>query len=448
MAHTSLLLTDLYQLEMLKSYREESMNDIAVFELFARKLPENRNFLIAAGLEQVIDYLTTLQFSPNELDWLRGFRHGRHYDAGFIDWLAALRFTGDLDAIPEGTPVFASEPLLRVVAPLPEAQLIESRLVNIVHYQTLVASKAARCALVAQGKRLIDFGLRRAHGAEAALFAARASYLAGFDGTATLEAARTYGIPVFGTMAHSYVQAHASETEAFIQFALTHPDGTTLLIDTYDTERGARRVVEHLADLRARGATIDGVRLDSGDLDKLSRAVRACFNEGDGKALCIFASGNLDEHSIAQLLAAGAPIDGFGIGTALAVSADEPAFDCAYKLQEYAGIARRKRAMGKCTWPGRKQVFRHVDGDGLPCFDVLALADETDQGGQALLQPVLRGGKRLAPQPTLEQARACCISNLALLPAHLRTLRGGAEYPVIITEALRALTDSVDRMFD
>jgi len=430
---------------MLKSYHDEGMDDVAVFELFIRKLPENRNFLIAAGLEQALDYLAQWQFSADELEWLRTHRH---YSAEFIDYLAALRFTGDVDALPEGTPVFAGEPLLRVVAPLPQAQLIESRLVNILHYQTLVASKAARCVIAAQGAALVDFGMRRAHGAEAALFAARASYLAGFDGTATLEAGRLYDIPVFGTMAHSYVQAHASEAEAFSQFALSHRDGSTLLIDTYDTERGARRVLELLRRLREQGASVDGVRLDSGDLNALSHAVRALFDANGADKLRIFASGNIDETLISELRAAGAPIDGFGVGTALVVSTDAPSFDCAYKLQEYAGIPRRKRATGKSTLPGRKQIYRHFDGKGQPSFDVLALTEETDQDGTPLLQPVVRDGRNVAPPPALTEVRDYCRTNLEHLPAHLRTLPGGAQYLMTISEPLRELAHTVDQMFD
>ncbi|MFT3931089.1 MAG: nicotinate phosphoribosyltransferase [Spongiibacteraceae bacterium] len=320
------LLTDLYQLTMLNSYRRERMNETAVFEFFVRRMPPHRNFLIAAGLEQLLDYLSTWRFGKDEIDWLVA---AGHCDRECADYLANLRFQGDVDAMPEGTPFFADEPVVRITAPIAQAQLIESRLINILHYQILIASKAARCVLAAAGKRLIDFGMRRAHGAEAALFAARASYLAGFDGTATVLAEREYGVPTFGTMAHSYVQAHRSESEAFVAFARNHPENCTLLIDTYDTVRGAERVVALIPQLRAMGVAVRAVRLDSGDLDALSRSVRSRFDVAGFNDIQIFASGGLDEMSVAALRKNGAPIDGFGVGTALTVASDAPALDCA-----------------------------------------------------------------------------------------------------------------------
>ncbi|HSN34428.1 MAG TPA: nicotinate phosphoribosyltransferase, partial [Ideonella sp.] len=285
------LLTDLYQLTMLQAYLEQGMHESAVFELFVRKLPPGRNFLVAAGLEQALDFLETLAFSGAELEWLAS---QRRFSARLIDHLARLRFAGDVDAMPEGTPFFPDEPILRVTAPLPQAQLVESRLLNLAHLQTLIASKAARLVLAAGGRQLVDFGMRRAHGAEAALHAARAAWLAGFDGTATAEAGRVFGIPLFGTMAHSFVQAHASEEAAFESFARAFPGRPTLLVDTYDTEAAVRKIVALAPRLAHAGVHVGGVRLDSGDLGAHARAVRDLLDAGGLADATVFASGNLD----------------------------------------------------------------------------------------------------------------------------------------------------------
>jgi nicotinate phosphoribosyltransferase len=422
---SSPLLTDLYQLTMLQAYFEREMTETAVFELFVRKLPPGRDFLVAAGLEQALGFLEELRFGDEELDWIE--RCGLFRPA-FAARLAQLRFTGDIHAMPEGTVFFPDEPVLRVTAPLPEAQLIETRVLNLVHFQTVIASKAARLRRVAAGKGLIDFGLRRAHGGEAGLLAARASYLAGFDGSATALAAPLFGIPVFGTMAHSFVQAHDGEAEAFAHFAAAFPENAVLLIDTYDTVEGARRAV-------GAAKMLKGVRLDSGDLDALSRQVRKILDEAGHKQAIIFASGNLDEARVAALLAAGAPIDSFGIGTGLTTSADAPYLDAVYKLEEYAGKPRRKRSTGKATWPGRKQVYRHYTDDGRFRRDVVSVEGDA-QPGEPLLRPAMQRGRRL-PQPGLAASRAHCLAQLERLP------RG--EYPVEISPALRALAEQVDR---
>ncbi|MDH4190410.1 MAG: nicotinate phosphoribosyltransferase, partial [Betaproteobacteria bacterium] len=310
---------------------------------------------------------------------------------------------------------------------------------------SLIASKAARSVLAAPGKLLVDFGMRRAHGAEAALFAARASWLAGFAGSATALAGMGYGIPVFGTMAHSFVQAHSSETEAFLAFARARPENVILLIDTYDTEAAAHKVVE-LAPLLAReGIRVKGVRLDSGDLVGHTRAVRAILDAGGLDSLTLFSSGNLDEYRVRDLLAAGAPIDGFGIGTSLATSSDAPSLDAVYKLEEYAGIARRKRSEGKATWPGRKQVYRLTGANGRLERDIVTLEGDP-QPGTPLLRPTMRSGRRIAPREELSMSRARAAAELARLPAPLRTLDAAPEaYRVDISPALRALTDQVDR---
>ena len=435
------LLTDLYQLNMMQAYLDHGDTGTAVFEFFMRKLPARRGFLLTAGLEQALDFLETLRFSPEDLAWLR--ESGR-FGKGMLDYLAALRFNGDVHAMPEGTVFFADEPILRVTAPLPVAQLIETRLINIVHFQCLVASKAARMMLAAPGKLMVDFGLRRAHGAEAGVMAARASYIAGFAGTATVLAGELYGIPIFGTMAHSFVQAHDDEAAAFELFAQSRPENLTLLIDTYDTEAGARKVVALAPRLAARGIKIGAVRLDSGDLAELSKIVRRILDQGGLNDVRIFASGGLDEDSVAAMLHAGAPIDGFGMGTSLTTSSDVPALDCVYKLQEYAGLARRKQSTGKATWPGRKQVWRRYDADGRMRGDILSLEDEA-QEGEPLLQMVMQGGKRMAASPALADIRTRAAGELARLPAPLRRLEGAAPYPVEIGAALRRMAGDVDR---
>ena len=438
---SSLLLTDLYQLTMLQGYVEQGMEEQATFEFFVRKLPPKRNFLLAAGLEQALSFLENLRFTSEELEWLNGCGLFRR---ALVDYLEKLHFTGDVHAMPEGTVFFPDEPIVRITAPLPQAQLVETRLINLLHFQTLIASKAARSVLVAPGKLLVDFGLRRAHGAEAGLLAARASYLAGFSGSSTVQAAPQFGIPIYGTMAHSFVQAHEDETAAFERFAYANADNVVLLIDTYDTEAGAAKVVSLAPRLREKGIAIQGVRLDSGDLAEHARKVRRILDEGGLTDAVIFASGNLDESSVAQLLAAQAPIDGFGIGTRMDTSADAPYLDCAYKLEEYAGQARRKRSEGKATWPGRKQVYRRYDADGRMCSDILTLEDDP-QEGEPLIQPVMRAGQRLNAAAPLTALRERARNQLARLPQGLRTLEKGPDYPVQVSPALCDLAKAVDK---
>lgn len=437
---TSLLLTDLYQLTMLQGYFESGMNDIAVFEFFVRKLPRGRNFLVAAGLEQVLDFLEQASFTKEELAWLRSTQR---FSPGFIDSLADWRFAGEVDAMPEGTVCFPNQPLLRVTAPLQQGQLVETRIINLLHFQTLIASKAARSALAAPGKLLVDFGLRRAHGAEAGLLAARAAYLSGYSGTSTVLAGKRFGIPIFGTMAHSFVQAHASETAAFRDFAHAQPENAVLLIDTYDTERAAHKVVDLARELASEGIAVKGVRLDSGDLGELARRVRSILDAGGLQSAIIFASGDLDEYRLRDLLAQGAPIDGFGVGTRLDTSADAPYLDCAYKLQEYAGKARRKRSIGKATWPGRKQVWRSYDGQGRMAGDVISLLGDK-RPGEELLVNVMRGGKRVAPPMALHELRQNMLRNLGRLPPQLASLDEAEPYSVEIAPALQELASQVD----
>ncbi|MEZ5581715.1 MAG: nicotinate phosphoribosyltransferase [Candidatus Competibacteraceae bacterium] len=437
----SVLLTDLYQLTMLQAYHRQRMEETAVFEMFVRRLPPNRGFLLAAGLAQALDYLETLHFTGEELEWLAGCGF---FQQNFIDYLAQLRFTGDVQALPEGSVFFPNEPFLRVIAPLPEAQLVESRLINLLHYQTLIASKAARCVLAMPDRLLVDFGLRRAHGAEAGLMAARATYLAGFTGTATVLAGFRFAIPIFGTMAHSLVMAHDSEEAAFEDFALSQPDNVILLIDTYDTEEAARKL-PHLAQrLSAHGIRIKGVRLDSGDLADHARQVRRILDDGGLRDVTIFASSDLDEYHLKELRQNAAPIDGFGIGNRLDISTDAPTLDCVYKLQEYAGKPRRKKAQGKATWPGRKQVYRRFNDNGTMVEDCLGL-EEHPQPGEALLIPVMRGGQRLEPAESLATVRDRVKRQLAALPEALQANETTPPYPIRIAPELQALADRLDR---
>lgn len=435
------LLTDLYQLTMLQSYLEHDMRETAAFEFFVRKLPPKRNFLVAAGLAQVLDFLENLHFEPEELDWL-----ARRFPPHVISYLEGLRFSGDVYAMQEGTLFFPDQPILRVVAPLPQAQLVESRIINLLHFETLIASKAARSLLVAPDKLLVDFGLRRAHAGEAGLLAARAGYLAGYSGSATVLAGKLYGVPIFGTMAHSYIQAHSDEVVAFEHFARSHPGNVILLIDTYDTEAAASKVVKLARRLERDGIVVKGVRIDSGDLAAHALNVRRILDEGGQQKVTIFASGNLDEYQLQKLLADAAPIDGFGVGTALDTSSDAPSLDCAYKLEEYAGEPRRKRSEGKATWPGRKQVYRRYDAEGRMAGDTVALENKDLQEGEPLLRQVMRNGKRIFDDVSLDKLREKTLANYARLPQALRGLDAAPAYPVAISHALHELANRLDRM--
>ena len=452
MEQISPLLTDLYQINMIQAYLDHGDTETAVFEFFARTLPPRRGFLLAAGLAQALDFLEQLRFSAADIAWLEST--GR-FGKKLLDYLAAFRFTGDVHAMPEGTVFFANEPILRVTAPLPQAQFVESRLINILHFQSLVAAKAARCVLAAPNKLLVDFGMRRAHGAEAGLMAARASYIAGFAGTATVLAGEEFGIPLFGTMAHSFIEAFDDEMAAFESFSRSRPDNVVLLLDTYDTEAAARKVVALAPRLRAAGIVIRGVRLDSGDIVALAKSVRAILDRGGLREVTIFVSGGLDEDSLAAFARADAPIDGIGIGTSLTTSSDAPAIDCAYKLQEYAGLPRRKRSAHKATWPGRKQVWRRYDASGTMAGDLVsheapspsspARGGGSGGDGEPLIHPVMKNGRAMAPSPSLDEIRRHAKRELERLPEALRRLTPGASYPVEIADDLVKLAAAVDR---
>lgn len=432
------LFTDLYELTMAQAYHAEGMNQLAVFELAFRQLPRTRNFVVAAGFADILDFLTALRFTNDDLDYLRA---RREFNDEFLKWLATLRFSGDVYAVPEGTVVFPNEPLLQVIAPIIEAQLIETFVLNQIHFQSIAATKAARVVAAAQGRAVIDFGSRRSHGIDAALKVARATYLAGGNGTSNVLAGKVYGIPVFGTMAHSYIQAHDEEFASFESFAALYPE-TTLLVDTYDTLEGVRKIIE-LSHKLGHRFRVRALRLDSGDLGSLAFQTRKMLDEAGLQDVQIFASSGLDEYKIQELVHSGAQIDAFGVGTKLAVIADAPELDMAYKLVEYAGKGRLKLSTKKLLYPGRKQVFRQLD-NGRMIGDVIGRFHES-LAGEQLLKPLMVRGQPAA-QIKLAQSRKHLHSQLQLLPDHLRGLEPmSPQYPVSFSEQLQADLDSIRR---
>lgn len=423
----SALVTDLYQLTMMAGYvaRSRHVSTRATFELFVRRLPRHRNFIVCAGLEQVLSYLEALRFEEAEVAWLERQPQLASVPRAFFDYLRAFAFSGDVWAVREGTPLFANEPLLQVTAPLAEAQFVETALLAMVNFQTSVASKAARVVLAAEGRPVMEFGARRAHGLDAALHAARAACLAGCAGTSVVEAGRRWSMPLSGTMAHSWVMAAPDEITAFRDYQTLFGEHSVLLLDTYDTAAAARAIVAH-------GLRPPAVRLDSGDLAALSREVRAIFDTG-GLRTRILVSGDLDEHGIATLIAAGAPIDGFGVGTSVATSIDAPALGGVYKLVEVADERGprmvRKASAGKATWPGRKQVWRVWDGDRA-VRDVIALHDESPvAGARPLLEQVMANGT-VVRRASFADARAWCAAEIAALPSDLRRIDADASFDV------------------
>jgi nicotinate phosphoribosyltransferase len=438
-AGTPALLVDLYELTMGESYVAQDLAERpATFELFCRRLPPGWGYLLAAGIGEAVTALERLRFTGEELAYLE--RTGL-FGAAFLDRLGRLRFSGEVRALREGTVFSADEPVLEVTAPLLEAQLVETLVLNLVHLPTLIAGKAARCVDAAGGRRLAEFGLRRAHGGQAGLEVARASYLAGFDSTSDVLAGKLYGIPLAGTMAHSYVECFEDELAAFDAFVRSYPDGSTLLIDTYETIEGARRAARVARELAARGGRLGGVRIDSGDLLEVSRSVRAVLDEEGLPAVTIFASGNLDEHELDRLVAGGAPIEGFGVGTRLAVSADAPSLDAVYKLVSFDGRPVLKLSPGKSTLPGPKQVWRLREGDAF-ARDVVALQEEPGpDGAEPLLERVLADGIRLRDDPLEEARERAAAQRAALAPEH-RAL-DAKPYPVEPSARLAALRDEL-----
>lgn len=427
------LVTDLYELTMLQTYFEEGENGPAVFEMFFRSLPPSRNFLVFAGLGTVLQYLAHLRFTPRILESLE---RTALFRPAFLDYLARFRFRGDIWALAEGTPCFAREPVLQVHATLPEAQFVETLILNQIHLQTVIASKAIRVVLAAQGRPVVDFGLRRAHGLDAGLKLVRAAFIAGVESTSHVLAGLRYDIPLRGTMAHSAIQALGDDLTAFRAFARSDPH-TICLVDTFDTMAGVEAVIR-LRDELGEAFQVRGIRLDSGDLAALAIAARTRLDAAGLAQLIIFASGNLDEYEIQRLLSRNAPIDGFGVGTRMDVSADAPALDCAYKLAEYGGEGCMKLSAGKVGLPGAKQIFREGGKDGPVRGDHIGL--RTEKGpGQALLRPVMKGGKILPDAlPSLPEIRDHCRSAVAVLPGPCRDLTPAPPYPVQVSPRLAA----------
>ncbi len=422
------LLTDLYELNMVASYLRRGMNDQATFSLFVRRLPPVRGFLVAAGIEGCLDYLERLRFDEEELRYMGDVLKFQPAD---LEAFRRFRFTGDVWAVPEGRVVFAGEPLVEVTAPLPEAQLIETFLLNRLTYETTIASKAARCVIAARGRDVIDFSFRRTQGIEAGLDVARLSAITGFKGTSNVEAARRYGLTASGTMAHSFIEAFESELEAFQAFAQDFPTRTTFLVDTYDTPAGIRNAIQVIKELQLQGRI--GVRIDSGDLAKLSKLARRLLDEAGLKTVRVIVSGGLDENQIDDLMREGAQIDAFGVGTRMGVSADYPYLDTAYKLVEYAGRPVMKLSHDKVTEPGRKQVFRRRK----PLQDLVGLFGErVPAGRRPLLEHVMSGGRRLRPRASIDDSRRCFEEDLAVLPAQARRIRSPHAPKVISTPKL------------
>lgn len=429
------LRTDLYEINMAASYLRHDRNRTAVFSLFVRKMPKDRGFLVAAGLADCLDFLEGFGFDDADLAYLA---ETQGYGPDVLALLKGVRFTGDVWAVPEGRVVFADEPLLEVTAPIAEAQLVETVLLNHVTFQTSVATKAARCVLAAGPARLVDFAFRRTQGVEAAMSVARASAIAGFAATSNVEAARRYGLPAAGTMAHSFIESFTDEEAAFATFATDFPGKTTFLVDTYDTLGGVRAAIGVARRLELPGPI--SVRLDSGDLADLARRTRALLDEHGFTDAQIFASGGLDEYAIAELAREGAPIDAYGVGTRMGVSADAPYLDSAYKLVSYDGRPVMKLSPGKATAPGAKQIFRgeHDDLVGLR-------SEPTPPGRHGLLRPVMRGGRRVAPPEPLSVLRDRCAADIDRLPTEARALRGASPPPVQHTPELTRLSERVRR---
>ncbi len=438
------LLTDLYELTMAAGYVQTGFQARATFELFVREMPPHRSYLVAAGLEQVLEYLERVHFAADEIAYLRRHPVFAHVGEAFFRYLERFRFTGDVWAMPEGSLFFPAEPLLRVTAPIAEAQILETYLLATLNYQSLVATKASRIVTAAGGRRVIDFGTRRAQGIEAGVLAARAAYIGGCDGTSNVAAGQRFGIPTYGTQAHSWIMAYEREEEAFRRFQEVFPEHAILLVDTYDVRAAIEKIL-------ASGRKPRGIRLDSGDLVADSQWARQRLQQAGWGDVQIFASGNLDEYRIAALLERGAEIDGFGVGTALVTSEDAPVLGVVYKLVEVEAKEERRLAAkfsdAKTTYPGRKQVFRFRDARGEFYQDLIALEGEQPAGGEPLLVPVMRGGQRLQPAPSLAELRQRCANAQRHLPTALRRLEAGGTYPVRYSQQLEALQQAVRQRY-
>jgi nicotinate phosphoribosyltransferase len=434
--HTcSALITDLYELTMAAAYWEHDMRARATFSLYLRHRPE-RGYFVAAGLEPALKILQGLRFHDEDIRYLT--RTGL-FTSPFLEYLRTLRFSGEVRALPEGTLFFADEPILEVTAPMIEAQLLETILINTIGLHTLLATKAARCISVARGRTLVDFALRRTQGIDAGMALARSTYLAGFDGTSNVAAAKRYNIPAVGTMAHSFIQAFRDETAAFEAYARSYPGRTVLLIDTYDTLQGARHAVQVARRMAAAGHALIGVRLDSGDIIAMSREVRRIFDAAGLPQVKIFASGGFDEYEVSRAIEQGAAIDAFGIGTKVGVSADLPYLDMVYKLVRYNARDVRKLSTGKENLAGEKQVFRCSGTEGTYVEDIVALRTEVLDAAEALLVTVMRDGRPVGPSPTLDQIRRDFSARFSRLDGGYKDLCHPRRYPVKLSRALSAL---------
>ena len=432
------LLTDLYELTMLQAYWHEGMNDTATFSLFYREMPAQRNVILACGQEYAARLVSQLHFPSRQVNRLKALEL---FEDGFLQWLQDFRFSGDIHCLPEGTPVFPQEPLLEITAPLMEAQLLESLLMNVVHLETVLASKALRMVLAADGRPVVDFGMRRMHGSDAALRGVRAYRAAGLAGTSNVLGGLQHGLPLRGTMAHSYIQAHDSEMAALRTYARLYP-GTTLLVDTYDSRAGVEKVIRLVRD---EGLDVGAIRLGSGDLSQQAKDARRQLDAAGLQPIRILVSGGLDEYRIAGLLADGAPIDGFGVGTSMGASSDAPTLDLAYKLTDYADHPRLKNSPGKQLYPGRKQVWRQTDGQGHYQQDRIT-AREEPADGEPLLQPVIRDGEPCRDAPDLSITRDNVARHLEKLPNVLLSLDPAQSgYPVAFSERLHTLRETVLR---
>jgi len=438
------LMTDFYELTMCASYFENKRNDAAIFDVFIRKLPPNRSYFVFAGLEQVLLFLENIQFSQDQISYLR--TKGLKED--FLGFLKSFKFTGDVWSVPEGTIVFPDEPLIRVTAPIIEAQLVETFILNTINLQTMITTKASRVILAAQGKPVIEFGLRRTQGTDAGMKAARCSYIAGASGTSNVLAGMKYGIPLFGTMAHSYVMFFDHEIDAFRTFAKTFPENSTLLIDTYDDLKGAENAATVALELQKKGQKLSGVRLDSGDLVSLSLKVRYILDAHGLQYVKIFASGDLDEYAIDYLMKKGAKIDAFGVGTRMGTSYDRPYVDVVYKLsgkvEHEVFVPAMKLSKGKITLPGKKQIFRKQNKGGKYNKDIIGLENEK-VNGERLLVKVMEKGRITYNVPKLEETRRIAIHNLSLLPNKYKKLAGAALYPVELSATLRKIRNRLER---
>jgi len=431
------LLTDLYQLTMAQTYFREQRMGAATFSLFIRSYPPNRGYFVSAGLPDVLDYLENFSFDAAAIDYLAS---EKLFSEDFLHYLADLRFTGQVWAIPEGRIFFKDEPVIEITAPIIEAQIVETFIINQIHLQSLIATKAARCVYAAANRPLVDFALRRTHGTDAGMKVARASYLAGFAGTSNVMAGQRYRIPIVGTMAHSFVSSFEREIDAFRAYAASFPNTAVLLIDTFDTLQGARNAAQVAKEMAGRDEKLIGVRIDSGDLAAQAREVRKIFDEGGLPEVKIIGSGGLDEYDLAEMADAGVPFDSYGVGTKMGTSADAPWTDMSYKLVEYEDKPMLKLSTGKVSCPGKKQVFRRRDGHGNLARDLIALRDEAISG-ESLLREVMRDGKTIAPRPSLAENRDIFAAEFAALPRSVKAIRNPNHYAVDFSPKLNSLRD-------